>query len=167
MEYTQARDVRDSLTASLGWTSTPPAARAIRGFLAGPVGAASQNDNPEWALEYAQQDYAYYAKNAADLAHIVYGQEVRHRQAERLPWIGTAQAYLTIRQQINDELDARGNAGGSANIQAKSNADLAVIWESRKQQLADLDPSWAEIDSRFFANDDLGVVPGEGMAVSA
>jgi hypothetical protein len=156
VEYTKARNLRDSMMTSMGVKNAndPRIAGAQAAFK-----SAISKINPEWQVEYAQQDYSYYGKNAADLESIVSDEQFVNDNRDHLTWIGTAQTYLTIRDGINQQLKAAAAAGGSASITAKSNAALAASWDAARKKLSDLDPQWADIAHRFFSNDNLNVIP--------
>ena len=155
VEYTSAKTSLDALLNQYGADSVndprcPTFLKTMWSMKVDQIGA----DNQEWQVEYGKQDNSYYGENALDLQHVISDKKFVQDHPDT-GWIPLAQQYLLTRNAVNDALTARKAAGGSESIQAKSNSDLATLWAMKKKQLADMDPTWNDIDSRFFSNDNL------------
>lgn len=69
--------------------------------------------------------------------------------------------YRSLRMSVGQVLRQRDLEGGSANIKAKSNADIAAAWEQMMNKLkrSDTTGNFTNAYERFFANDTLAPVP--------
>lgn len=76
------------------------------------------------------------------------------RFAGRAGWTSMAQ-YLSMRDQFESELNARDQAGGSKNLQARENLDLKVGWDLAVGALQQRDTAFADIYTRWLSNDTL------------
>ena len=65
--------------------------------------------------------------------------------------------YKNARNQFTSELQRRKKIGGSANLEAKSNARLKLAWEQAVTEIATLDPTGAFNTwyNRFLESDTL------------
>jgi predicted TIM-barrel fold metal-dependent hydrolase len=70
--------------------------------------------------------------------------------------------YLQGRQYFVEELRRRDAAGGSADITAKSNQDLAQLWDTVTARLREMDLHFDDIFSRHLENDNLRPMIGVG-----
>jgi len=69
--------------------------------------------------------------------------------------------YRSLRQAVSDVLAQRKMEGGSSNISAKSNADVALAWEGMMTDLKDSDETgnFRNTYERFFSSDTLEPIP--------
>lgn len=150
---------RDAQVAQSGIADNSPQAKMLAQYVAYRREQIGQS-NPTWWKQYMQQDNAFYAKNAQDLASILTEPNFVKDNAQRLPWLASARDYLVLRSWMTDQLAARKRNGLSGSITAQSNADLADYFAYRRKQLAASDPAWATYQERMFNHDDLTEVPG-------
>ena len=62
--------------------------------------------------------------------------------------------YFQLRQAVQDELVKRQLEGGSSNLEANSNSDLLLFFETEKMELGDR-PEFSAIYDRYFERDML------------
>jgi hypothetical protein len=67
----------------------------------------------------------------------------------------TMNDYLYAREQVRKVLQQRKAQGGSANITAKENGDIAAVWADVTGFLVDRDVTWADVYHRVLEGDDL------------
>ena len=60
--------------------------------------------------------------------------------------------YLDDREIVQNELRARKDAGGSANLDAQSNADVNLYWEAIRLKYSDIE-EFKDVYNRFLNND--------------
>lgn len=113
-----------------------------------------------WAEQLGTTNPNLFANRAADLGRIVRDLSKDPANKGIYPWLPAAISYLQLRAQFQQTLAGQDAAGGSADLNARSNAWLKTIWEDQTKQLGDQNPQWADWASRYFTNDNLGSVPG-------
>ena len=69
--------------------------------------------------------------------------------------------YRSLRAAFGQILKKRDQEGGSANVDAKSNLDVAAAWEQMMNELkrSDSTGNFTNAYERFFANDTLAPIP--------
>lgn len=103
-----------------------------------------------WGRDYRQFELGgpketidFLNKNAAD-----------PRLENRAGWT-QVRGYLAMRQMMSARLKMRDAQGGSANLEAKSNADLKRIWDASVTGLKAVSIDFDEIHSRWLSHDRL------------
>jgi len=71
---------------------------------------------------------------------------------DRAGW-ATLREYLDARRQIKELLAARDKAGGSASMQAQSNEDLRIVWETVVNSMVERDLAFEDIWHHYLERD--------------
>lgn len=104
---------------------------------------------PAWGKVYGQQGETIYSQ-VSELSQIA-GNKMFDKRPD---WLGVRQ-YLAIRQQVTQRLDAWGAQGGSRNLQASENGQLAQWFYGQVGQLVMDNPAFAEFYTRYLDQDTL------------
>jgi hypothetical protein len=106
---------------------------------------------PAWYREFADPDPLAAKDKIADLRAIAADDTLAKR-----PDIRGLQQYLRIRDVMARELATRQAAGGASTLQARSNQDLAHLWDTLVMKLktdAGYGLAFSDLHSRWLAND--------------
>jgi hypothetical protein len=107
---------------------------------------------PEWYDDYSTVDRNAQAKRIEALRAVA----ADDRLAQR-PDIAGLRLYLEIRDYFTALLALRDSQGGSAQLDATSNADVAAAWETVTSAMAERNPAFAPVLYRYLDRDDLAV----------
>jgi hypothetical protein len=105
---------------------------------------------PEWYDDFSVVDRNAEAKKLQALRAVA-GDE---RLAQR-PDIAGLRLYLQIRDYFTALLAYRNDQGGSAQLDATSNVDVATAWDTIKSALAERNPAFAPVLYRYLDRDNL------------
>ena len=136
--------------------------QATYSLIKGEVVAQIGTQYPTWFEVYGQNSNERYVQSAKALRRILTDDKwmSQHGDTEYAQALVT---FQTWRDSIIQELIRRDRAGGSDSIDAKSNEDLALMYEALVQEVGAMDSSGeaARAIDRFFGeNDALVPIPG-------
>jgi hypothetical protein len=118
-----------------------------------PDGSQNPYYNEQWSRDYYSLDPKRYDRLIPGLT------AVANSELAKLPSrtdLRQLQQYLAFRKAVTFELARRDKAGGSADLGAKSNADLAAGWARVVDGLVEADTRFGDLFHRYLARD-LGV----------
>jgi hypothetical protein len=107
---------------------------------------------PEWHDNFAVVDRNAEAKKIQALRAVA----ADERFAQR-PDIAGLRLYMQLRDYFSAFLAHRDQLGGSAQLDATSNVDVATAWDTVKAALAERNPAFAPVLYRYLDRDDLAV----------
>ena len=106
-----------------------------------------QQKHSSWWTEFNVQDRLATSRKMAGLRKVVSDQVLMERED-----IQILSMYLDDREIVENELRARKDAGGSANLDAQSNADVNLYWEAIRLKYSDIE-EFKDVYNRFLNND--------------
>tara|TARA_R110001606_G_scaffold409_8_gene1688 strand:- start:1266 stop:6917 length:5652 start_codon:yes stop_codon:yes gene_type:complete len=106
-----------------------------------------QQKHSSWWTEFNVQDRLATSRKMAGLRKVVADQVLMERED-----IQILSMYLDDREIVQNELRARKDAGGSANLDAQSNADVNLYWEAIRLKYSDIE-EFKDVYNRFLNND--------------
>jgi len=111
-------------------------------------------ENLDWYSAYVSPDKAKYERRAKLLETAFKDKKWMAQNGNRAV-VKQALVYLDGRKQIAAILNERDAAGGSAMLSAKSNADVAQVYEMFVDELTNGSPEFEQFINRYFANDSV------------
>lgn len=105
---------------------------------------------PEWRVDFDQFDRGKASRNIAAIQSFVDDKRFEGRAG----W-GTLKSYLDLRDMLVQVLQERDSLGGSADLTANSNVDLATLWDSEVGIMRERDLAFADIWYRHLQSDNL------------
>jgi hypothetical protein len=117
---------------------------------------ATAEVNFDWYSEYISPDRGKYERRARVLETALQDKAWMTANGER-PVVKSLAVYLDIRKKIAAVLAQRDRLGGSASLEAKSNADISDVFGAIKTQLVAESPEFGEFFNRYFINDSVVV----------
>jgi hypothetical protein len=105
---------------------------------------------PEWHDDFAVVDRNAEARKLEALRAVASDERLAQR-----PDIAGLRLYLQLRDYFASFLAWRDGHGGSAQLDATSNVDVATAWETVKSALAERNPAFAPVLYRYLDRDDL------------
>jgi hypothetical protein len=117
---------------------------------------ATAEVNFDWYSEYISPDRAKYERRARVLERALQDKNWMQANGER-PVVKSLALYLDIRKKIGAVLEQRKRLGGAGSLDAKSNADVADVFNVIKTQLVAESPEFGEFFNRYFLNDSVVV----------
>jgi hypothetical protein len=122
-----------------------------------PDGSENPYYNEQWSEDYYTIDPKRYDRLIPGLTAVAHSELSKLQSRSDLRVL---QEYLGYRQAVNAELYSRDQAGGSASLKAKSNADLATAWGRIVDALVESDTRFGDLYHRYLSRDmglDLGL----------
>ncbi|MFG3718210.1 hypothetical protein ACGF8D_10475 [Streptomyces massasporeus] len=122
-----------------------------------PDGSENPYYNEQWSKDYYTVDPKRFDRMIPGLTAVANSELAQLQNRSDLRRL---QQYLGYRRAITATLAQRDAAGGSAALNAKSNADLAVIWGRLVDGLVESDTSFGDLYFRYLSRDlglDLGL----------
>lgn len=125
-----------------------------------PDGTDNPYYNAQWSKDYYSLDPKRYDRLIPGLTAVANSDLAQQPKRSDLRVLGQ---YLTFRRAVSAELARRDKAGGSLDLGAKSNSDLAAGWARVVDSLIESDTSFGDLFHRYLARDmgvditDLGV----------
>lgn len=113
-----------------------------------------KQQNLDWYSAYASPDRAKYERRAQILEQAFKDKKWMAQNGDRAV-VKQALVYLDGRKQIAAILQERDSAGGSASLSAKSNADVAQVYQMFVDELTNGSPEFEQFINRYFANDSV------------
>ena len=113
-----------------------------------------KTENLSWYSAYVSPDKAKYERRA-QLLETAFKDKKWMAQNGNRAVVKQALVYLDGRKQIAAILNERDAAGGSAMLTAKSNADVAQVYEMFVDELTNGSPEFEQFINRYFANDSV------------
>jgi hypothetical protein len=117
---------------------------------------ATAEVNFDWYSEYISPDRGKYERRARVLETALQDKAWMTANGNR-PVVKSLAVYLDVRKKIAAVLAQRDRLGGSASLEAKSNADIADVFGAIKTQLVAESPEFGEFFNRYFINDSVVV----------
>lgn len=117
---------------------------------------ATAEVNFDWYSEYISPDRGKYERRARVLETALQDKAWMTANGNR-PVVKSLAVYLDVRKKIAAVLAQRDRLGGSASLEAKSNADVADVFSAIKTQLVAESPEFGEFFNRYFINDSVVV----------
>jgi hypothetical protein len=111
-------------------------------------------DNLDWYSAYVSPDKAKYERRAQILETAFKDKKWMAQNGNRAV-VKQALVYLDGRKQIAAILQERDAAGGSGTLTAKSNADVAAVYQMFVDELTNGSPEFEQFINRYFANDSV------------
>mgnify|MGYP000403814072 CR=1 FL=1 len=108
---------------------------------------------PEWFEDYSIVDRNAQAKRIKGLRAVAADERLAQR-----PDIRGLRLYMELRDYFEQALAARDAQGGSAQLDASGNVDIAAAWETVKASLAEENPAFAPVLYRYLDRDNLAPV---------
>lgn len=112
--------------------------------------------NPDWYAAYISPDRSKYMRRADILSKALQDKKWMAQNGNR-PVVKSVALYLDTRNQIANILDQRKAQGGSKDLNANTNGDLAYAFEYMRQQLSLQSPEFSQFINRYFPNDTVVV----------
>jgi hypothetical protein len=113
-----------------------------------------KTENLDWYSAYVSPDKAKYERRAKLLETAFKDKKWMAQNGDRAV-VKQALVYLDGRKQIAAILNERDAAGGSATLNAKSNADVAAVYQMFVDELTNGSPEFEQFINRYFANDSV------------
>jgi hypothetical protein len=110
--------------------------------------------NLDWYSAYVSPDKAKYERRAQILEEAFKDKKWMTQNGNRAV-VKQALVYLDGRKQIAAILKERDAAGGSGTLNAKSNADVAEVYQMFVDELTNGSPEFEQFINRYFANDSV------------
>jgi len=117
---------------------------------------ATAEVNFDWYSEYISPDRGKYERRARVLETALQDKAWMTANGNR-PVVKSLAVYLDVRKKIAAVLAQRDRLGGSASLEAKSNADISDVFGAIKTQLVAESPEFGEFFNRYFINDSVVV----------
>ena len=117
---------------------------------------ATAEVNFDWYSEYISPDRGKYERRARVLETALQDKAWMTANGNR-PVVKSLAVYLDVRKKIAAVLAQRDRLGGSASLEAKSNADVSDVFSAIKTQLVAESPEFGEFFNRYFINDSVVV----------
>lgn len=117
---------------------------------------ATAEVNFDWYSEYISPDRGKYERRARVLETALQDKAWMTANGNR-PVVKSLAVYLDVRKKIAAVLAQRDRLGGSASLEARSNADIADVFGAIKTQLVAESPEFGEFFNRYFINDSVVV----------
>jgi len=119
---------------------------------------------PGWWAEYNDRGGARYIDSVKAMDAILTNEKYMQEHGDE-PYVQSMVAFNDTRNQLVDMLAQRKREGGSDNIDAKSNADIAMLYEVAVKRIAESDPTgeFQKMHTRFFGSDRLLPIPGRDI----
>ena len=115
-----------------------------------------KSNNPDWYAAYISPDRGKYMRRAAVLEQAINDPKWMKQNGNR-PVIKNVALYLDYRKQLANILATRKAAGGSADINANQNADVAYVLDKVRTQLSAENVEFGDFLNRYFPNDPVTV----------
>jgi hypothetical protein len=157
IEYTQVKTQLDAELSKRGLESYSESGAEDLAYVKKVYIAQQRKDNFVWWKEYSEgagsKRFASFLK-AIDI--VLDDKKFMAERGDEPVWDAFLE-YKNIRNQVTTELQNRKKTGGSSNIAAKQNADLAFVWERAGSYVATLDPTgtFTTFYNRFLESDTL------------
>ena len=132
-------------------SDSDPQMEAIKGAKSLWVKSMSEN-NLDWYSEYVSPDRAKYERRAQLLETASKDKQWMAQNGDRTV-IKNMVIYLETRKQVAAILNERDAAGGSRALDAKSNSDVAGVFDMFRTNLIAGSPETEQFLNRYFAND--------------
>jgi hypothetical protein len=113
-----------------------------------------KTENLAWYSAYVSPDKAKYERRA-QLLETAFKDKKWMAQNGNRAVVKQALVYLDGRKQIAAILNERDAAGGSAMLTAKSNSDIADVYQMFVDELTNGSPEFEQFINRYFANDSV------------
>lgn len=113
-------------------------------------------NNFDWYSEYISPDRGKYERRAQVLEQALSDKAWMQQNGGRAV-VKAIATYLDARKQIGALLNQRDAMGGSRDLGAKKNQDVAYVFEQIRQQLIAESPEFEEFLNRYFINDTVVV----------
>jgi len=113
-----------------------------------------KTENLDWYSAYVSPDKAKYERRAKLLETAFKDKKWMAQNGNRAV-VKQALVYLDGRKQIAAILNERDAAGGSGTLNAKSNADVAAVYQMFVDELTNGSPEFEQFINRYFANDSV------------
>lgn len=113
-------------------------------------------NNFDWYSQYISPDRGKYERRARVLEQALSDKAWMQQNGNRAV-VKAVATYLDARKQIGTFLEQRKALGGSKDLGAKSNQDVAYVFEQVRQQLIAESPEFEEFLNRYFINDTVVV----------
>jgi len=117
---------------------------------------AMESQNKDWYEAYLSPDKAKYMRRADVLQSVLQDKKWMAQNGDRAV-VKSLVVYLEGRNSIQNLLNQRKAAGGSSNIDANTNADIAYVWDQLRTTLAAGSPEFGKFQTRYFTNDKVTV----------
>lgn len=118
-----------------------------------PDGNPNPYYNEQWSKDYYSLDPLKYDRMIPGLTAIANSPLAQQKSRSDLRVL---QQYLTFRRAVKTELGLRDKSGGSADLAAKANTDLASGWARAVDALVESDTNFGDLFHRYLARD-MGV----------
>lgn len=118
-----------------------------------PDGTENPFYNEQWSKDYYSLDPKRYDRMIPGLTAVAFSDLAKEKNRSDLVKL---QQYLKFRQGVAAMLAARDKAGGSADLSAQSNADLAQAWGRIVDSLVESDTRFGDLYHRYLSRD-MGV----------
>jgi len=157
IEYTQVKTQLDAELSKRGLESYSESGAEDLAYVKKVYITQQRKDNFVWWKEYSEsagsKRFASFLK-AIDI--VLDDKKFMAERGDEPVWDAFLE-YKNIRKQVTAELQNRKKTGGSSNIAAKQNADLAFVWERASSYVATLDPTgtFTTFYNRFLESDTL------------
>jgi hypothetical protein len=112
--------------------------------------------NLDWYSEYISPDRGKYERRVQVLETALADKKWMAQNGNRAV-VKSMAVYLDARKQLGNLLQQRERAGGSRMLDAKSNADIAFVFDQVRTQLVAESPEFEEFMNRYFINDTVVV----------
>lgn len=100
---------------------------------------------PAWSLAYGERDTRWGLDYLDAARHMLADVEVKDpNYGTYAPQLAGLRDYIQVHDYIAGQLAARREAGGSASIDAESNADLLAVWDQSVALITHQNPAFAE-----------------------
>lgn len=115
--------------------------------------------NEAWSKAYNSFDLNYYDRATQSLRDVVNDPEIWSKAVNPDGSVGmrsdiyTLKTYLGYRDDVKRALIIRNDGGGSADINAASNADIKQQWNALVITLIEQDTKFADLQSRYLSRD--------------
>jgi hypothetical protein len=150
LKYTKAMDLIDAEMQDKGLTSLRQKGAEELAALKKNVVAGIAKTDPTWYDEYLSTDPGKDRRMFEGIRQIVKDPRLRGR-----PEIKGLADYMYARTLIQQELAQRAAHGGAGTITAKSNADLAALFEHVAGSIVQDNVAFAQTYHRYLSNDTL------------
>lgn len=107
--------------------------------------------NPVWAKDYFINDPENVPRNVKRLQDLV----LNNPKMMVRPDVRVLAQYMNRRDTLMSVLAARDAAGGSADLTAKSNQDIAMMWQNFQEDMKESNTVFGRLFWRFLSNDKL------------
>lgn len=157
IEWTKFKTKLDNVLKQRGLTSYNSAGAEDLSELRKLYVAQKQTENPVWWKEYnegANSKRPYFFLKAVKTA--MNDKKFMADRGQEPVWDAFSE-YIRRRDQISKVLKSRAAQGGSSNMDAKANKDIADLWAITVEQIKDIDQTGAftSFYNRFLDNDTL------------